>query len=194
MLPQLCEVEGLLCVESGQVPLHGAHLSNISASVDGQPVSVELLSETLLGLTLEPHVPGGRCDVSLTSEHGTSEWPAALARYPVLSAPASVPLGEPLSVELENGEAGGFLLGVSGKRYGTPAPFVDLGWFHGLELNGVWIVAAGLFPSEAPEVSVPLTGVQDPELLGLDFYLQAWASQPGSGHAGFTATATVTTQ
>lgn len=186
--------EGLHCMESGAVSIHGSKLAGASVLIDGQPVPVLSSSDTHLSIQLQPDLPSGRRDVSLQSSAVTKTWSAALARYPVLDCAATVTLGEPLQVRLDNGEPGVWSLAVSTSLYAQPAAFASAGWFHGLELDGVWTLASGLFTPGATQVELDLHVAQDPSLLGSSLYLQALCSQTDTGHAGFTGVATVLVQ
>ena len=192
--PTLFEPGGLHCLESGTVVLTGEHLLGSSVTIDGVPVVVHTETESTLAFDLGPDVPGGYHEVVLSSPLGTTEWPAGLVRFPALNAPELVDLGASVEVVLDNGEAGGYVLAFSGDLYAAPAPFESYGWFHGLELNGVWMLAFGaLAPGETTRV-LNLTAPSTIGLVGVPLHLQAWASQTVSGHAGFTGVTTVLLQ
>ncbi|MDF1798605.1 MAG: VCBS repeat-containing protein [Planctomycetota bacterium] len=189
--PTLFEPGGLHCLETGTVVLTGEHLLGSSVTIDGVPVVVHTESDSSLAFDLGPDVPGGYHEVVLSSPLGTTEWPEGLVRYPALGAPEVVELGAAVEVVIENGEAGGYVLAFSGDLFASPAPFESYGWFHGLELNGVWTLAFGaLAPGETSRI-VNLTAPSTIGLVGVPLHLQAWTSQTSSGHAGFTPSVTV---
>jgi hypothetical protein len=189
--PLLSSITGLHSLDSGSVTLTGDNLLETTVTIDGQPATITAGSETQLTLSLTPDEPGGLRDIVLMNPFGTEEIPGALARYPVLDGPATVPLGQAVDLLLDNGDTGGFVLAVSGALFATPAPFTDFGWYWGLELNGVWIVGSGLFVPGSTSRVVTIPGVVDPGLLGVPFYFQAWTSQATLGYAGFTGVTTV---
>jgi len=193
-IPKLIGTVGLHCVESGALVLHGEHLLDTSVTVDGLPVPVLGATESELTITLAPDVPGGVHTIGLTNSSGATDWPGSLLRYPILTGPDVIALGAPAEMLLDNGDEGAYSLAASSSLYDTPAPFEAEGWFHGLELNGVWILRSGLFLPGATSLAIPLPVVNDPGLAGSEFFLQAWTYQESLGHTGFTAVQPVTIQ
>jgi hypothetical protein len=105
-----------------------------------------------------------------------------------------VNLGQAVFLELDNGDVGDYVLAFSGALFAAPVPFEALGWYHGLELNGVWVLASGLFTPGATQQSIALPAIVDSSLVGVTYYFQAWTSQITLGLAGFTATGSVLIQ
>ncbi len=188
--PALTGVTGKHCLDSGLITITGTDLTGASVKVRGEPVEVVEASPTELTIFVEPSLPGGLCDVELTNEMGTSVFPAVLPRYPVVVCEPAIELGSPIAIDIENGDAGVFILAFSPSLYATPAPFPVQDWYYGLELNGVWFLGAGAFTPEVTNSTVTLPGIADPEFIGTPFYFQAWTYQAGLNYAGFSGVAT----
>lgn len=189
--PKVDLVDGLHCLDDGSLLVKGSFLAEAAAWVDGVPVSATPVGDDALWLDLQADLPGGLRDLRLANGWGEVDWPGAVRRFPVLDAPTAAPLGGSLSVHLDNGEAGHFALAWSHLRYASPQPFHAAGWYHGLELNGCWIVAAGPFDAADPRHDLALQVTADPAFQGLPIHLQAWTLQAESGIAGFTDVVTV---
>ncbi|MDF1801067.1 MAG: VCBS repeat-containing protein [Planctomycetota bacterium] len=190
--PKVSFIDGLHCVESGSVSIQGLFLEGATVTVDGEPVVLTTDTEEELRFDLQPHIPGGVTEVQVTTPGGVSSLPQV--RYPALEAPATVALGETVELALHNGDEGIFVLAMSSMKYAAPAPFLAQDWYHGLELNGVWILASGVAsPGTLPD-SIVLEAPTAPSLAGVPLHLQALTTQVGLGYAGFTATRTVTLQ
>jgi hypothetical protein len=189
--PKLFTLTGLHSIDAGQVQLTGENLLETTVRIDGVPAVIQSGTETQMTLALPVDEPGGLRDVVLENPFGATEWPAALARYPALTLPATAALGEAVQLVIDNGDVGGYVLAVSGALFAAPAPFEAFGWYYGLELNGVWILASGLFTPGATQKSLPMPAIIDPSLVGVPFYFQAWTSQATLGYAGFTGVGTI---
>ncbi|MDF1799082.1 MAG: VCBS repeat-containing protein [Planctomycetota bacterium] len=192
-VPELDEIVGLHSTLSGEIILKGTSLSsNTIVLIDGSPQPLVAISPFEARLPVGPDLPGGFHDLSLTTDLGTLEVPNGLVRYPALGAEPSVKLGGQLAVEFENGSPGFYVLAFSGAAYEVPASFENFGWFHGLELNGVWTASTGaLFPGDTAR-SFVLNAPTAPISIGADFYLQAWTFQSDLDLAGFSNRLTVT--
>jgi hypothetical protein len=191
--PQLEHVEGLHCTLAGDIVLHGTNLfGGLVATVDGVVRPVIEVSPVESRILMPVDLPGGFHDLELTTPKGSVKKKGVVARFPALDAPASLSLGQPLELELDNGEPGAFVLAFSNLKYATPAPFENFGWYYGLELNGVWITAVGAFGTGATAVQLTLPGTTASGLVGTPFYLQAWTVQTQLGLAGFSNTVTTT--
>ena len=189
--PKIVSIDGLVCAGSGSAQVLGKNLLGTSAWVEGQPVPVANVTATRLDLVLGPDIPGGLRDVVLSNSFGATEWPDVLRRYPVIELPPAVPLGSPVEMVIDNGEPGAYVLAYSGALFPAPAPFASFGWYHGLELNGVWLLALGNFTATETSREVFLTAPTAPALVGTDFHLQAWTHQSQTLLSGFTDTMTV---
>jgi hypothetical protein len=192
--PKLFGVTGLHSLDNGQIVLNGENLLATTVVVDGSAVPVLSATESQMTFDLFAVEPGGLHDVVLENEFGLTEWPAALPRYPVLDLQPTAELGEAVDLLLDNGDEGAYVLGASGSIYSTPAPFTAFGWYYGLELNGVWIIGAGVFTPGNTAKTLTLPMVTDPGLVGTTFYLQAWTSQATLGYGGFTQTGAITVE
>jgi len=190
--PKLFGITDLHCVESGTVVIDGKNLLETTASIGGHNVPVSNVTEFSLTLHLEPDIPGGTRDLVLSNPIGSTEWPAAIRRYPLLEHPTSAGLGEPLELLIDNGEEGAYVVAFSGALFPEPAPFTSFGWYHGLELNGVWVLTTGAIPAGTTSKTLSFSGMTTPGLLGIPIHLQAWTAQTASGHVGFTSTTTIT--
>ena len=191
--PELDEVQGLHATLSGDVVLLGTDLSpGLEVLVDGLPVAFDALSPGEARIPLGPDVPGGFHDLTLVSDLGTFDLPDGLLRYPALDCDPELSLGGKLDVRLDNGSAGLFVLAWSPEAYATPAPFEAWGWYHGLELNGVWVAAQGVLTPGDTTRELTLTGPAEPFFLGKPFHLQAWTWQSDLDLVGFSNLATTT--
>lgn len=191
--PVVLSVDGVHSTLAGEAVLHGANLlAGTTVTVDGQEVQGTSISVNELRVPLGVDQPGGFKTLEVSSALGASLFPGGLPRYPALDGDASLPLGEDLEVRLAGGEPGAYVLAFSNQVYATPAPFEAFGWYYGLELNGVWIAAAGLFTPGDTTRTFKLPGTNDLVLVGTDFYLQAWTSQSLLGLAGFSNTVKTT--
>jgi len=192
-VPELDEIIGLHSTLSGDVILKGTSLSsNTIVLIDGSPQPLVAISPFEARLPMGPDIPGGYHDLSLTTDLGTLEVPKGLIRFPALDAEPTVPLGGKLTVEFENGSPGLYVLAFSGAAYDVPASFENFGWYHGLELNGVWIASTGaLFPGDTAR-TFELNAPTAPISIGADFYLQAWTYQSDIELAGFSNRLTTT--
>ena len=191
--PDVDFVEGLHNTLAGDAVIHGTNLlGNLTVRVDGVPMPVTFVSpvESLVSLPVDS--PGGFHDLTVGTDLGGQTLQDALVRYPAIKAAASLPLGQSLELELDNGSPGAYLLAFSNKKYANPAPFESFGWFYGLELNGVWILSAGGFTIGDTQRILSLPGTSSAALLGTSFYLQAWTLQSDLGLVGFTNTVTTT--
>jgi hypothetical protein len=185
--PQLHSISALHSIDSGDVVLLGENLSDATLTIDGVPATIKSQQASQLVVELLVDEPGGRHDLFLENPKGTSEWPGALTRYPVFEVPPTAQLGEQVLLFFDNGDVGGYVLAVSGGLFVAPAPFEALGWYYGLELNGVWFLGAGVFTPGETAKSISLPVVSDAGLVGTTFYFQAWTTQATLGYAGFTA-------
>ncbi|MDF1800533.1 MAG: VCBS repeat-containing protein [Planctomycetota bacterium] len=192
--PKVFTITDLHCVESGTIMVEGKNLLGTSATVNGASVPVSNITEASLTLHLGPDIPGGTRDLVLTNPVGTTEWPGAIRRYPMLEHPTTAGLGEPLELLIDNGEEGLYVVAFSGALFTAPAPFTSFGWFYGLELNGVWVLTSGAIPAGTTSKTLSFAGMTTPGLLGIPIHLQAWTAQTALGHAGFTPTTTITFQ
>ena len=191
--PSLVQVQGVHCTLAGDVLLKGSGLSTTSqVLVDGVPVAFQKASPVELLVPVTPEVPGGFRDVTVLTDQATIEFPGGIGRYPAVGMPDEVGLGAPLTVRFDNGEPGSYVLAFSGMSYDQPAPFEAWGWFHGLELNGVWIFGGGILSPGDTERLHAVTGPSDPFFLGHPFHVQAWAWQADLGLVGFSNMATTT--
>ncbi|MDF1801088.1 MAG: VCBS repeat-containing protein [Planctomycetota bacterium] len=191
LLPKLDTLVGLHCAVAGEVVLVGEDLLGATLAIDGVPTPVKASTDTTLTFDLPIDVPGGRHDLALSNGFGTKLWPGGLARYPVLELPPTVELGAPLDIVLDNGGEGLYVLGISGDLYATPAPFTGLGWYHGLELNGVWLSFGGAFTAMEPTKTLTIPPSASVGLVGITFHFQAWTHQSALGLSGFTAVQSV---
>ena len=191
--PAVDSVEGVHSTLSGDAVIHGVNLlGNLVVEVDGVSLPVTYVSPVEAIVNLAPVSPGGFHDVSVSTDLGGETKVGGLARYPALKADANLPVGQNLSIELDNGSPGAYLLAFSNKKFPNPAPFENFGWYYGLELNGVWIAAAGNFSVGDTTRLLSLPGPTSSTLVGTPFYLQAWTFQSDLGLAGFTNTVTTT--
>jgi len=192
--PEIHSVQGVHSLDQGIVEITGLRLDGTSLLVDGLPAQVVSSTATQLLMRVDPQQPGKFHTLELTNAFGTSVWPDLLPRYPALKVPPTVALGQSVDLVLDNGDTGAYVLAFSGALYSTPAPFVAYGWYWGLELNGVWLFAAGSFPPAQTAVTIPLPAVQNPALLGVPFHFQAWTFQESKGVAGFSGVASIRMQ
>jgi len=191
--PVVLSVDGVHSTLAGELVLHGANLlAGTKVFVDGQEVPGITVSVGELRVPVGIDEPGGFKSLEVSSTLGTNPFPGGLARYPALECDANLPLGDNLEVRLANGEPGVYVLGFSSQRYATPALFESFGWYYGLELNGLWIAAAGVFTPESTTRNFILPGTDAVYLIGTEFYLQAWTSQSFLGLAGFSNAVTTT--
>ena len=190
--PKLAFVDGLHCVEAGSVSIQGLFLEGATVTVGGVPVVLTTDTEEELRFDLQPNIPGAIRDVEVTTPGGVGTLP--LVRYPVLEGPTTVALGETAELAVHNGDDGIFVLAMSSMKYAAPAPFLAQDWFHGLELNGVWILASGVASPGTLPTSIALEAPTSPSLAGVPVHLQALTTQAGLGYTGCTATHTVTLQ
>lgn len=191
LLPKLDTFAELHCAVAGEVVLVGHDLLGATLAIDGNPTPIKASTDSTLTFDLPVDVPGGRHDLALTNGFGTMLWPGGLARYPILELPPTVELGAPLDIVLDNGGEGFFVLGISGDLYATPAPFTALGWYHGLELNGVWLSFGGAFTAQEPTKTLTIPPSASIGLVGATFHFQAWTHQTSLGLSGFTAVQSV---
>ncbi|MEM7305975.1 MAG: putative Ig domain-containing protein [Planctomycetota bacterium] len=174
--PVVTSVSPTSAENPGVVQIQGSGFDSASlVFFDGQAATV--LTQTPTQLDVQP-APGdpGFADVQVTSSTGSTVAAEAGVLWPALSA-AEGGLGGQLQLALENGVTGlaalGFSLGV------LPAPVpIDPSIYFGLlldptlggELGTLLLPATG-----SASVGLPI-GV-DPSLLGLEVYLQAFATQ-----------------
>ena len=191
--PEVDDVLGLHCTLSGEVVVQGTDMNpGLQFQIDGAPVAFTAVSPVEARIPLGPDLPGGFHDLTVISELGTVELGSAVVRYPALELPDESALGGDVTVRFDNGEPGSYVLAFSGGAYPDPAPFEAWGWFHGLELDGVWMFAAGLLSHGDTERLHVLTAPNDPFFLGHEFHVQAWAWQADLGLVGFSNMATTT--
>jgi len=188
-LPTLSGPAGLHCAQSGTLTWAGENLLGATAAIDGTALSVLSSSDTTIELFLEADIPGGLRSIDLTNGFGTTPAAALVSRYPVLEAPATLLLGEPGLIAIDNGDVGLYSLAISPGLFSGPAPFA--GWYHGLELNGVLIQSWGQFTPGATSRTISLPPTSEVALVGTTIYVQAWTSQDTLGLAGFTRTAAI---
>ena len=162
-------------------------------SVGGLPATILSASDSSITIELGPDVPGSAKALTLSNSEGSMTWPGALLRYPALRFSPNG-LGQPHQLEVHNGEPGVFAVAYSSELFAAPAEFLGSGWYHGLELNGVWILASGSnLPGTLP-TPIALEAPTSPALAGVTLHLQALTTQSSLGYAGFTATRAVTLQ
>lgn len=190
--PKLLSSSGLHHLDSGLVKLTGENLLGATVKVNGVDVTVKSSTEARLLIELPADGPGGMREITLTNSFGTTVWPDGLTRYPALFVKSEVALNESLTLKFDNGDAGIFALGLSANLYSYPIPYNDIGWFHGLELNGLNVIASGVLSSSETAKDLPLPVVTQPALVGVTFYLQAWSRQTTLGYAGFSGVRAVT--
>ncbi|MDF1799080.1 MAG: hypothetical protein P1V81_07890 [Planctomycetota bacterium] len=191
-VPRMVSVDGLHCATSGQAVLAGNNFTpSMVVRVGGQAVDWQYVSPVQVRLELEPDVPGGFRDLTIWTDAGSQGYDRVLPRYPAFHAPEEAPLGSVVSLELDNGEPGSFVLAFSAERYAQPASFSAWGWYHGLELNGVWVAAIGKFTALQTSHELLLPAPTSLALVGAEFHLQAWTHQASSAQMGFTDTMTV---
>lgn len=193
-LPSVSSVEGLHCTLSGEVVLHGENLlANLVTELDGVPYPATFVSPIEARIGVPVQVPGGFHDLRFTTDQGGETLVDGVPRYPALKlGDPELGLGQSALVSLDNGEAGAWILGFSNQQYGNPAPFTSWGWYHGLELNGVWLLASGTFSAGDTLRELSLTGPTWAPMVGKSFHLQAWTTQSDLGLSGFSNTVTVT--
>ena len=192
-VPKVTSVDGVHCTQSGDVVIHGTNLlTDLTVRIDGVSYPSTFVSPVEARVAIGVDVPGGFHDLEVTTGQGSHSIPKGVVRFPALGAAASLPLGTSLDVQLDNGEPGSYILDYSGLKYATPAPFENFGWYHGLELNGVWFAAFGGFVPGATAVSLSLPGPTSTSLVGVNFYLQAWTYQADSAQIGFSNTVQTT--
>jgi hypothetical protein len=137
-------------------------------------------------------VKGGFHDLRISTDLGVQSIADIVPRYPALKCTPELPLGGQLAITLNNGEQGSFILAFSNLVYPTPALFENFGWFYGLELNGVWMLNAGIFGVDDFVRQFVFNGPTSVNMVGTDFYLQAWTFQGALGLIGFTNAAKTT--
>lgn len=187
--PEVTSVTGVHSTLSGDAVVHGTNLlGNLTAKVDGVSRPVTFVSPVEALVSLPPDEPGGFHSITVGTDLGGVTLPEGLVRYPAIKAPSTLALGDNLTLDLDNGEPGAYVLAFSNMKYAAPAPFENFGWYWGLELNGVWLAGAGSFVPGATAVSLSLPGTTSTALLGTPFYVQAWTFQSELGLAGFTNT------
>jgi len=191
--PLIDSLEGLHSTKAGEVVLHGSNLfGHLVALVDGTQRAVTEVSPVEARIQVPIDVAGGFRDLTLVTDQGSVTGTGVVPRYPALAASSELALGASLHVQLDNGETGAFVLAFSNMKYDQPAPFTSFGWYHGLELNGLWVAAAGTFAPGATARELVLPGTTSALMVGTSFYLQAWTAQAGLGLAGFSNTVTTT--
>jgi hypothetical protein len=191
--PVVLSVEGVHSTLAGELVLHGTNLlGGTTVRFDGELVPSVSVSVNELRVAVGIDEPGGFHALEVSSKLGTSTFPGGIPRYPALECPAELALGDDLDVRLAGGEPGLFVLAFSNLKYATPAPFENFGWYWGLELNGVWVVAAGLSTPGNTTHNLKLGGTTAASLVGTDFFLQAWTSQSLLGLGGFSNTVQTT--
>ncbi|MFT6714672.1 MAG: hypothetical protein ACJAVJ_001961, partial [Planctomycetota bacterium] len=166
--------------------ISGTSLVGVTVFVDGLEVASNSITPAELQIPVLETMPGGFHDLRLETENGTITLPGFLPRYPALDAPETVTLGGEISIDIDNGEEGIYFLAWSGAKYNTPAPFNNFGWFHGLDLNGVWLFDQGAFTPGNTKVTLTNDAPSTPNLAGTVIYLQALTTQTALGYAGFT--------
>ena len=186
--PSITDIKGVHCLDQGVVVITGEILDGATALLDGLPAQVVSTSPTEMRIRVTPGLPGGFHSLELFNLFGSSQWPDVLPRYPAMKIPATAELGESVELVLDNGDTGAYVLAFSGAVYPDPAPFVAYGWYYGLELNGVWLMAAGLFEPGQTAKTFAMPAIVDPLLVGVPFYFQAWTFQETKLVAGFTNT------
>jgi len=191
-VPRMVAIDGLHCATTGQAVLQGNNFTpSMVVRVGGQAIDWQYVSPVQVRLNLDPDVPGGFRDLAIWTDEGSQSYDRVLPRYPAFYAPEEAPLGSVVSIELDNGEPGSFVLAFSAERYAQPAPFSAWGWYHGLELNGVWVAAIGKFTALQTSHELLLPAPTATTLVGTEFHLQAWTHQATSAQMGFTDTMTV---
>ena len=190
--PSITDATGVHVLNSGDYIVRGTSLVGVTVFVDGFEVASNSISPSELHIPVMPTMPGGVHDLRIESANGVITLPDFLPRYPALVAPTTVPLGSELSIELDNGEPGLYFLAWSGAKYNTPAPFDNFGWFHGLDLNGVWLFKQGVFTEGDTRVKLNNLTPSTPNLAGTVIYLQALTTQSDQAYAGFTNSASFT--
>jgi len=191
--PEVSSIDGVHSTLAGDAVVHGVNLlGNLTAKVDGIPRPVTNISPVEALISLPPDEPGGYHTITVGTDLGGVTLPEGLVRYPAINAPATLGLGDSLTLDIDNGEPGAYVLAFSSQKYSTPAPFASFGWFHGLELNGLWFAAVGGFVPGDTAKTLTLPGTTATSLVGTPFYIQAWTFQSDLGLAGFTNTLTTT--
>jgi hypothetical protein len=191
--PEVTSVKGVHSTLAGDAVIFGTNLlGNLSVKIDGELAVVTPVTPLEANVSLTHDQTRGYHTNKVRRPLRGVNLPEGLVRYPALKAPDTLALGDDLVVDLDNGEPGAFVLAFSSLKYATPAPFENFGWYYGLELNGVWMVAAGGFAPGATARTRVLAGTSAPDLLGTTFYLQAWTLQTGLGLAGFSNTVETT--
>jgi len=184
--PSITEATGVHALNSGDYIVRGSSLVGVTTFVDGLEVPSNSVSPSELRIPVLPSMPGGVHDLRVETENGIITLPDFLPRYPALIAPPTVTLGSELTIELDNGEPGFYFLAWSGAKYDTPAPFDNYGWFHGLDLNGVWLFKQGAFTEGDTRVKLTNMAPSTPNLAGTVIHLQALTTQDDQAYAGFT--------
>ncbi|MDH5493952.1 MAG: hypothetical protein OEY14_18520, partial [Myxococcales bacterium] len=191
--PQVLSVEGVHSTLSGELVLHGVNmLAGTKVELDGQEIPSIQVSVSEIRVPVGVSEPGGFQSLTVSSALGISAFPGGLPRYPALECDSTLAIGAELNLRLAGGEPGIYVLAFSNKLFAAPAPFTAFGWYHGLELNGVWIAGAGVFTPEYTTAELSIPGTTAEFLIGHDFYLQAWTSQSLLGLAGFSNRVTTT--
>jgi hypothetical protein len=184
--PSVTEATGVHVLDTGNYVISGTSLVGVTVFVDGLEVASNSITPAELQIPVLETMPGGFHDLRLETENGTITLPGFLPRYPALDAPETVTLGGEISIDIDNGEEGIYFLAWSGAKYNTPAPFNNFGWFHGLDLNGVWLFDQGAFTPGNTRVTLTNDAPSTPNLAGTVIYLQALTTQTALGYAGFT--------
>lgn len=190
--PAVADVVGVHSLDAGEVRVFGANLVSVQAKIDGVSTPSTYVTPAELRIPVDPDAPGGFHDLELWTPEGILDLPGGLPRYPALSATENPEIADEAEVVLANGSPGIYVLAYSPLSYGYPVPFTSFGWFHGLELNGVWTLAAGAFTPTELTRSFTFPTPTGTSMIGISFYLQAFTTQTDLGYAGFTDALTIT--
>jgi len=190
--PLIDHVDGVHSLDTGEYLIIGTNFVNPTVLVDGVPTAATLTSPVELRIPVTPEQPGGFHNITVQNNDGSAELLNGLARYPAFDADPAPRIGDPIDFTLDNGDEGIYFLFYGVFLYPTPAPFENLGWYHGLELNGLWPLTAGTLPPGTTKTTITIPPVTSTAMIGVPVYVQAFTTQNTLGYAGFTKTLPLT--
>jgi hypothetical protein len=183
------DVVGVHSTMSGELVVSGQSLlKNLQVEIDGIGYPTTFISPAEARVAVGPNLKGGYHDIRVLTDLGDHAVEDIVPRFPALKSGTDLPLSGQLNVQLNNGDEGSYILAYSNNIFPSPALFENFGWFYGLELSGVWMLDAGIFGVDDYERLITLTGPSAANLVGEEFYLQAWTYQSNLGLIGFSNT------
>jgi len=186
--PGIATVSSAISFQEGLITATGTGFDPATVvSVDGVPKALLSLSNTSLSFQPGPSSPGFS-DLVVTNFCGSTPAPDSIARLPSLTAVSGGPGGQ-LTVELNNGVPGQFVLAVGLSRFALPQTISSPPTWFGLLLDptGGLVILSDFFVTSSLPLQMGFPIPPAPGLQGLTLHLQAWCELQGAGLGGGSA-------